>query len=134
MDHPARRLWRLAEPLHAIVYFASEAHRALEEVGLRGFWRGYFAGRAAPMGAVGAGVVTASFLGFHPAFVAERSPPSGPWPILLKSSRLAWLALTRRYARSYPTPWTTPAVTPPRFCAPHWRAVRSPGVHFRRQP
>jgi hypothetical protein len=58
---PARRLWQVAEPYHALTYFAPEAHRAYEDAGLRGFWRGYFAGRAAPLGAVGAGVVTATF-------------------------------------------------------------------------
>ena len=35
---------------------------------------GYFAGRAAPMGAVGPGVVTATFFGFHPAMVARAIP------------------------------------------------------------
>jgi len=71
---PARQVWQLAEPYHAITYFAPEAHAAFERVGLRGFWRGYFAGRAAPLGPVGAGVVTASFFGFHPAFVARALP------------------------------------------------------------
>lgn len=73
-NHPARRLWQLAEPIHAVTYFAPDAHRAFEKTGLREFWRGYFAGRAAPMGPVGAGVVTASFFGFHPAFVARAVP------------------------------------------------------------
>ena len=74
MTTPARRLWQLAEPYHAVTYFAPEAHAAFERAGLRGFWRGYFAGRAAPLGPVGAGVVTASFFGFHPAFVGRAVP------------------------------------------------------------
>ena len=53
----ARRLWRLLEPYHAATYFAPEARQAFKDAGLRGFWMGYFAGRAAPMGAVGPGVV-----------------------------------------------------------------------------
>lgn len=69
-----RRLWQLLEPLHALTYFAPEAREAFERSGLRGFWRGYFAGRAAPMGAVGPGVVTACFFGFHPSFVARALP------------------------------------------------------------
>ena len=69
----ARRLWRLGEPVHAIIYFhpASDAWAA---AGLRGFWRGYFATRAAPLGAVGSGPVTATFYNFHPAMVAKALP------------------------------------------------------------
>jgi hypothetical protein len=76
----ARRLWKLLEPYHAVTYFAPEAAAAYEEVGLHGFWRGYFAGRAAPMGPVPAGPVIATFYGFAPAFV-ERALP-GVWAIV----------------------------------------------------
>lgn len=74
MTSPQRRLWQIVEPYHALTYFAPECHAAFAQAGLRGFWRGYFAGRAAPMGAVGAGPVTASFYGFAPSFV-ERAVP-----------------------------------------------------------
>ncbi len=74
MDSDARRLWSLIEPIHAVTYFAPEAGAAYNDAGLRGFWRGYFAGRAAPMGETAAGVVTATFYGFHPAFVARSVP------------------------------------------------------------
>jgi hypothetical protein len=70
----ARRLWTRAEALHALTYFAPESHAAFEAAGLRGFWRGYFAGRAAPLGPVPAAVVTATFFGFHPDFVARAIP------------------------------------------------------------
>jgi hypothetical protein len=70
----ARRLWALAEPFHALTYFAQESRDAAEQVGLRGFWNGYFAFRAAPLGAVGPEVVTASFYNFAPEFVARRVP------------------------------------------------------------
>ena len=70
----ARRLWHAAEPLHAVVYFAPETAQAAREAGLKGFWMGYFAGRAAPMGAVTPAVVTAAFFGFHPAMVARALP------------------------------------------------------------
>jgi hypothetical protein len=70
----ARPLWALAEPLHALTYFADEARAAFTAAGLRGFWSGYFAGRAAPLGAVGPQVVTAVFVNFAPAFVARRVP------------------------------------------------------------
>jgi hypothetical protein len=70
----ARRMWALFEPIHAVTYFAPPARAAFEEAGLRGFWRGYFAGRAAPLGAVGPAPVTAAFFGFAPAFVARAIP------------------------------------------------------------
>jgi len=72
--HTARAMWTLFEPIHAVTYFAPEARTAFEEAGLRGFWRGYFAGRAAPLGPAGAAVVTASFFNFAPAFVARAIP------------------------------------------------------------
>jgi helix-turn-helix protein len=70
----ARRLWSLGEPFHALTYFADEARAAFAAAGLRGFWSGYFAGRAAPLGPVGPEVVTAAFASFEPAFVARRVP------------------------------------------------------------
>jgi hypothetical protein len=70
----ARRMWTLFEPVHAVCYFAPEGRAAFEAAGLRGFWRGYFAGRAAPLGTVGAEVVTASFYNFAPAMVARAIP------------------------------------------------------------
>jgi hypothetical protein len=48
----ARRLWEAIEPIHAVVYFAPEPAETARRIGLRGFWMGYFAGRAAPMGPV----------------------------------------------------------------------------------
>jgi hypothetical protein len=72
-------MWTLFEPIHAVTYFAPEARSAYEQAGLRGFWRGYFAGRAAPLGAASAAVVTASFFNFAPAFVARAIP--GVWEL-----------------------------------------------------
>jgi hypothetical protein len=73
-DAVARDLWQLYEPVHAVTYFAPEARAAFEGAGLRGFWRGYFAGRAAPLGAVPAAPVTALFFSFAPAMVARALP------------------------------------------------------------
>ena len=83
----ARRLWALGEPYHALTYFADECRTAIEETGLRGFWRGYFAMRAAPLGPVGAEVVTATFYNFAPAFVAGRVPEV--WQVADPASVLA---------------------------------------------
>jgi hypothetical protein len=70
----ARRLWALGEPFHALIYFAAEGGTAGETAGLKGFWQTYFAFRAAPLGAVGPEVVTATFYNFAPAFVARWLP------------------------------------------------------------
>ncbi|MCZ2824489.1 MULTISPECIES: SCO6745 family protein [unclassified Modestobacter] len=74
MNDGARRLWSLGEPFHALTYFADEARTAYAEAGVRGFWAGYFAGRAAPLGPVGPALVTATFGSFAPEFVARRVP------------------------------------------------------------
>jgi hypothetical protein len=70
----ARSMWTLFEPVHAVTYFTPEARSAFEDAGLRGFWRGYFAGRAAPLGPASAPVVTASFYNFAPAMVSRAIP------------------------------------------------------------
>lgn len=70
----ARRLWVAAESIHAVSYFAPACLQAMGDVGLKGFWAGYFAARAAPMGAVGAGPVAAAFFNFNPAMVRRKVP------------------------------------------------------------
>ena len=54
--HPARRLHHRLETIHAVTYFAGESRQAATDIGLKGFWMGYFGFRAAPLGPVGAGV------------------------------------------------------------------------------
>jgi hypothetical protein len=70
----ARRLFDRFEPIHALTYFAPESRAAFDEVGFRGFWRGYFAGRSAPLGPVPAEVVVAVFYNFAPAQVTRALP------------------------------------------------------------
>ena len=70
----ARRFWEAIEPLHALVYFSPEATDATKQLGLRGFWMSYFAGRFAPMGPVPAASVTAMAFGFAPTKVARSIP------------------------------------------------------------
>jgi hypothetical protein len=67
-------MWVLFESVHAVTYFAPEARAAFEEAGLRGFWRGYFAGRAAPLGPIDAAPVIALFNVFAPAMVRRALP------------------------------------------------------------
>jgi len=74
MPHRARTAWELLEPIHAVTYFAPECREATTVVGLKGFWMGYFAARAAPMGEVGPEVVEETFFNFAPALVQRAIP------------------------------------------------------------
>jgi hypothetical protein len=102
--HPARRLWLSIEPLHAIVYFAREPAEAAKAVGLKGWWMGYFAGRAAPLGPVGPHPVTAMFFGFAPRMVERALPDAWSFadPAAVLSARLD--AATAALHRAVPAP------------------------------
>jgi hypothetical protein len=67
----ARRFFDRFEPVHAVTYFSPEARTALDGLGFRGFWMGYFAARSAPFGMVPPHVVTAAFYNFTPERVAK---------------------------------------------------------------
>jgi hypothetical protein len=82
----ARRMWRLFEPVHTVTYFAPEGRAAFEAAGLRGFWRGYFAGRTAPIGAVGAPPVIAAFFSFAPRMVTRALP--AVWELITPAAAL----------------------------------------------
>ncbi len=83
----ARRMWTLFEPVHVVTYFAAEALSAFEQAGLRGFWRGYFAGRTAPVGQVGAAPAVATFFNFAPVMVARALP--AVWELISPAATLA---------------------------------------------
>lgn len=95
----ARRLWQLLEPLHAVAYFAEEPLDAFRAAGLKGFWMGYFASRAAPMGAVAPAVVDATFFNFAPRLVHRAIPDAwgfaSPESVLRARADGAGLALHR---------------------------------------
>jgi hypothetical protein len=74
-EHLIRALWTLYEPIHAVAYFSPEVRDAFAAIGLPRYWDSYFAGRAAPLGAIGAAPVTAIFSGFAPSII-ERALPS----------------------------------------------------------
>ena len=78
MQYPSlrevRRCYSAHHPLHAAYYFAPEHDSCYAQLGLERGPMAYFAGRAAPLGAVGAGVVSAAFYNFHPALVARVLP------------------------------------------------------------
>lgn len=96
----ARKMWRTLEPYHGLIYFSPEATAAYEALGVRGM-DGYFATRAAPMGAVPAEVVIATFFNFNPSLVHHAIPAA--WdtttPAALLDARLdAARAALRRAA------------------------------------
>jgi hypothetical protein len=80
-------MWTMFEPVHDVTYFAPEALSGFTEAGLRGYWRGYFAGRAAPLGGARAAVVAASFFNFAPSFVARAVP--GVWDLITPQEAIA---------------------------------------------
>lgn len=72
--HTARQMWSRFEPIHAVTFYTPEARAAFDEVGLTGYWRGYFGGRVSPMGAVDATPVVSAFFGFARRLVAATLP------------------------------------------------------------
>ncbi len=70
----ARQLWMRFETIHAVTYFGAESTEAAKAVGLPSWWLGYFGFRAAPLGPVGAGPVTAIFHNFAESFVERWVP------------------------------------------------------------
>jgi hypothetical protein len=95
----ARRVWQLIETLHAVTYFADECRQANADIGLKGFWMGYFASRAAPMGEVPPGVVTATFFNFHEDMVNRALPDAWQYATandVLDARQAAAAAVLRR--------------------------------------
>lgn len=93
-----RSLWHHLEPIHAVAYFCNESVEASSTLGLRGFWMGYFANRAAPLGAVDPGVVEATFFNFHPDRVRRAIPDAWSYadPASITASRAAAAASALR--------------------------------------
>ena len=84
----ARKTWRTGEPVHGMIYFVPEAADAYARLGIEGR-AGYFASRAAPMGAVSADVVVSTFFNFNPELVHAAIPAA--WevttPVALVAAR-----------------------------------------------
>ncbi|KQW53050.1 salK [Nocardioides sp. Root1257] len=70
----ARRMFDLTEPICLVNFFSDEPNEAMAELGFRGYWDGYFAGRSAPLGRVPAEVVDAAFYNFGEGEVARHLP------------------------------------------------------------
>jgi hypothetical protein len=89
----ARRCYNAFNLIHSAFYFVPEHERELTALGLEAGSMAYFAGRSAPMGAVGAGVVAATFYNFSPRLVAEKVPAAWekttPQEVLAARERIA---------------------------------------------
>ena len=95
----ARDIIQRLEAIHVVTYFAPEAVSALADAGYRGFWMGYFAGRAAPLGAVGPEVVSALFYNFTSSRVSRAIPDAwsfAPPSAALDARRTGAVAALRR--------------------------------------
>jgi hypothetical protein len=73
-ERAGRRCHNVINPLHSTHYFSPDLDRELTAVGVSDRRAAYFAVRAAAMGPVGAGVVTAAFFNFRPELVARHVP------------------------------------------------------------
>ncbi|MFJ6181853.1 hypothetical protein [Streptomyces sp. NPDC092295] len=82
-----RHCHNAVNPLHVAMYFAPEPADELAALGLERGAMVYLAGRAAPLGAVGAGTVTATFYNFRHAHV-ERYIPAA-WAVTTPKAVLA---------------------------------------------
>ncbi|RDI34876.1 hypothetical protein DFR72_101626 [Lentzea flaviverrucosa] len=74
MTRTARRMFELLEPICLVTFFADECNEELAALGHRGYWDGYFASRAAPLGRVPAEVVHAAFYSFADGEAARHVP------------------------------------------------------------
>jgi hypothetical protein len=76
MPHPMvkiHRMFELVEPIGAIT-FSEVPNEAFLAIGMRNYWDGYFAGRAAPLGLAPPEVVHAVFYNFADGEVARHIP------------------------------------------------------------
>jgi hypothetical protein len=100
----ARRLWEVVEPIHVVTYFSAEARNALAEAGYKGFWMGYFAGRAAPLGEASPELVAATFYNFSLAHISRAIPDAwsfaAPRAAIEARQRGAADALRRAFTQS----------------------------------
>jgi hypothetical protein len=103
----AREAWRLAEPLHSMIFFVPEAQERYDALGVPAT-AGYFASRGGVFGAVGAGPVIATFYNFNPRIVARALPAVWehvtPEAVLAARIDAADAALTRGLGETIESP------------------------------
>ncbi|WP_411122080.1 SCO6745 family protein [Streptomyces sp. x-19] len=72
-ERAGRHCQNALNPFHSAHYFAPELTAELSELGVEGR-AGYFAVRSAPLGAVGAGTIAATFYSFKHELIAQHVP------------------------------------------------------------
>ncbi|MEL0040347.1 MAG: hypothetical protein VW685_03440 [Ilumatobacter sp.] len=126
-ESPSRRLWKAAETVHAVTYFSEESIAAARELGYRGFWMGYFAFRAAPLGPVGPAAVEALFNNFHADRVTRALPDAweiAPPSVAIARRRSAAAEALRRFGVEGPDEYLMQAMFGSvATIAPHGRAM-----------
>ena len=126
-DTPSRRLWRAAETINAVTYFSEESIAAARDAGYRGFWMGYFAFRAAPLGPVGPAAVEALFNNFHADRVARALPDAweiAPPEVAIDRRRASAAEALRRFGVEGPDEYLLQAMYGAvATIAPHGRAM-----------
>ncbi|MFD7714933.1 hypothetical protein [Streptomyces sp. NPDC059814] len=82
-----RRCHNALNPLHSALYFSPDLGKELGAIGIKDASAAYFASRAAALGAVGPGTVTATFYNFSHDLVAAHVP--AVWDIASPEAVLA---------------------------------------------
>jgi hypothetical protein len=83
----ARRTFRRAEPIHAMIYFTPCGRDAYGRIGITHQRMAYFASRSAAMGQVSAETVVATFFNFSPALIHKAIPAA--WDLASPAQVLA---------------------------------------------
>ncbi|MEU9185670.1 hypothetical protein AB0D14_14140 [Streptomyces sp. NPDC048484] len=98
-ERAGRRCHNVLNPLHSCHYFSPDLGQELAEIGVTDRSAAYFAVRAAAMGPVGAGTVTATFYNFRHELVARHVPEvwriASPEVVLAARARAADSTLRR---------------------------------------
>ena len=123
----AGQLSRSLDRLHSTIYFVPEAGEMFGKLGLEPRMQ-YFASRSAPMGAVTAKVVAATFYNFNPELIAQAIPAAwdvaSPEAVTRVRYEIVDAALPRSWGRSG-SPRRS-SRTPPRLCVGPPRRSRMP--------
>jgi hypothetical protein len=110
-----------------VTYFSEESIAAARDLGYRGFWMGYFAFRAAPLGPVGPAAVEALFNNFHADRVARALPDAweiAPPSVAIDRRRGAAAEALRRFGVEGPDEYLLQAMFGSvATIAPHGRAM-----------
>ena len=107
--HPRTKIHRMFELVESIgtIAFSDETTQAFLALGMRNYWDGYFAGRAAPLGTAPAEVVHAVFYNFadgevarHIPWVWEKTTPQEAISVREKSTAVALRRMIGKLADS----------------------------------